>query len=97
MIRRPPRSTQSRSSAASGVYKRQALNPARATAAAIFSDGWAFGQLWLFWVAPLAGAGIAALIYRAFAAERVRDDLLGESDTEEIVFAEGYVAETPTV
>src|SRR5450830_68403 len=63
-----------------------ALNPARATAAAIFSDGWAFGQLWLFWVAPLAGA-----------AERVRDDLLGESDTEEIVFTEEYVAETPAV
>jgi aquaporin Z len=74
-----------------------ALNPARATAAAIFSDGWAFGQLWLFWVAPLAGAGIAALVYRAFVAERVRDDLLGESDTEEIVFAEEHVAETPTV
>jgi aquaporin Z len=52
------------------------LNPARATAAAIYSDGWAFGQLWLFWVAPLAGAALAALVYRAFAAEPVRDDLL---------------------
>src|SRR5450830_105476 len=72
-----------------------ALNPARATAAAIFSEGWAFGQLWLFWVAPLAGAGIAALVYRAFAAERVQDDLLGESDTEQIIFTEEYVAETP--
>jgi aquaporin Z len=73
-----------------------ALNPARATAAAIFSESWAFTQLWLFWVAPLAGAGIAALVYRAFAPERVRDDLLGEPDIEEIVAAEEHVAETPS-
>ncbi|CAN5236795.1 aquaporin Z [soil metagenome] len=72
-----------------------ALNPARATAAAIFSEGWAFKQLWLFWVAPLAGAGIAALVYRAFVAERVQDDLLGEPEIEEIVYTEEYVAETP--
>lgn len=39
------------------------LNPARSTATAIFSDGWAFEQLWLFWVAPLLGAAIAGLIY----------------------------------
>ena len=43
------------------------LNPARSFAAALFSESWAFGQLWLFWVAPLAGAGIAALIYRLVA------------------------------
>lgn len=73
-----------------------ALNPARATAAAIFSESWAFTQLWLFWVAPLAGAGIAGLVYRAFAAEPVRDDLLGEPDIEEIVVTEEYVAETPS-
>ncbi|MGV8977038.1 MAG: aquaporin [Cellulomonas sp.] len=73
-----------------------ALNPARATAAAIFSDGWAFGQLWLFWVAPLAGAGIAALVYRAFAAEAVRDDLLGEADLEEIIVTEEDVTSTPS-
>lgn len=72
-----------------------ALNPARATAAAIFSEGWAFTQLWLFWVAPLAGAGIAGLVYRAFAAEGVRDDLLGEPDLEEILLTEEHVAETP--
>jgi len=73
-----------------------ALNPARATAAAIFSDSWAFTQLWLFWVAPLAGAGIAALVYRAFAAEPVQDDLLGETDVEEIVVTEEYVTEAPS-
>jgi len=56
------------------------LNPARSTAAAIFSGGGAVGQLWLFWVAPLLGAVLAAVVYRyrAFAAERVQDDLPSE-------------------
>ena len=56
------------------------LNPARSTAAAIFSEGWAFKQLWLFWVAPLLGGAIAGLIYRAFAAEPAEDNLLEEDD-----------------
>ncbi|WP_421743638.1 aquaporin [Cellulomonas sp.] len=56
------------------------LNPARSTAAAIFSESWALGQLWLFWVAPLVGAALAGLIYRAFAAEPVEDNLLEEDD-----------------
>ncbi|MEZ2389222.1 MIP/aquaporin family protein [bacterium RCC_150] len=43
-----------------------AFNPARATASAIFSSGWALEQLWVFWVAPLLGAGIAGLVYRGF-------------------------------
>jgi len=42
------------------------FNPARATAAAIFSGPNALGQLWLFWVAPLVGAAIAALVFRGF-------------------------------
>lgn len=41
------------------------LNPARSTAAAIFSESWAIEQLWLFWVAPILGAAIAGLIYRS--------------------------------
>lgn len=43
-----------------------AFNPARATASAVFSSGWALEQLWLFWVAPLVGAAIAGLIFRGF-------------------------------
>ncbi|MFC9352314.1 MIP/aquaporin family protein [Arthrobacter sp. NPDC057013] len=43
------------------------FNPARATASAIFSSSWALGQLWLFWVAPIVGAGIAGLVFRGFA------------------------------
>ncbi|MBD7995509.1 aquaporin [Arthrobacter sp. Sa2CUA1] len=41
------------------------INPARSTATAIFAEGWAVGQLWLFWLAPLLGAAITGLIYRS--------------------------------
>ena len=41
------------------------VNPARSTGVAIFVGGWAVGQLWLFWVAPVIGAIIGATIYRA--------------------------------
>jgi aquaporin Z len=39
-------------------------NPARAVASAVFSSGWAVEQLWVFLVAPLAGAAIAGLVFR---------------------------------
>jgi aquaporin Z len=41
------------------------VNPARSTATAIFAGGWAVQQLWLFWLAPLVGAAIAGVLYRA--------------------------------
>ena len=40
------------------------VNPARSTAPALFAGGWALQQLWLFWVAPIAGAVIAGFVYR---------------------------------
>ncbi len=40
------------------------VNPARSTGPAIFVGGWAVSQLWLFWVAPLAGAVLAGWTYR---------------------------------
>jgi aquaporin Z len=40
------------------------VNPARSTGPALFVGGWALGQLWLFWVAPLAGAALAGLFSR---------------------------------
>ncbi len=44
------------------------VNPARSTSQALFADGgWAWGQLWLFWVAPLIGGVIGALLYRCVA------------------------------
>lgn len=41
------------------------VNPARSTGVAVFVGGWAIGQLWLFWVAPIIGAIIGAAVYRA--------------------------------
>jgi aquaporin Z len=42
------------------------VNPARSTAPALFVGGWALGQLWLFWIAPIIGALLAGWVYRAF-------------------------------
>ena len=46
------------------------VNPARSTGPAIFVGGWALAQLWLFWVAPIAGAAIAGVVYRWLGGER---------------------------
>jgi aquaporin Z len=40
------------------------VNPARSTGPALVSGGWALEQLWLFWLAPLAGAVLAGIVYR---------------------------------
>jgi len=40
------------------------VNPARSTGVAFFAGGWALGQLWLFWVAPILGAVIGGTIAR---------------------------------
>jgi aquaporin Z len=40
------------------------VNPARSTGVALFAETGALGQLWLFWVAPLVGAALGALIWR---------------------------------
>jgi aquaporin Z len=39
------------------------INPARSAGTAVFADGWALQQLWLFWVAPTLGAAIAGVVY----------------------------------
>lgn len=40
------------------------VNPARSTGVAVYVGDWATGQLWLFWIAPIIGAVLGALIYR---------------------------------
>ncbi|WP_221793655.1 aquaporin Z [Aquisediminimonas sediminicola] len=40
------------------------VNPARSTGVAIFAETGALSQLWLFWLAPLVGAAVGALIWR---------------------------------
>ena len=47
------------------------VNPARSTGPALIAGGWAIQQLWLFWVAPIAGAILAGLTYPAMAREVV--------------------------
>jgi aquaporin Z len=46
------------------------VNPARSTGPALFVGGWAIGQLWLFWIAPILGAALAGVGYRALFEER---------------------------
>ena len=48
-----------------GPVNNTSVNPARSTSQAIFVGDWAIGQLWLFWVAPIVGAIIAGIIYKA--------------------------------
>jgi aquaporin Z len=48
------------------------VNPARSTGPALIVGGWAVQQLWLFWLAPLLGAGIAGIVYRALAGDGSR-------------------------
>lgn len=45
------------------------VNPARSTGVALFVGDWAISQLWLFWVAPIVGALLGALIYRFIGSE----------------------------
>ena len=46
------------------------VTPARSTGVAVFVGGWAISQLWLFWVAPIVGGVIGAVIYRFISREK---------------------------
>ena len=54
------------------------VNPARSTGPALYAGGWAIGQLWLFWLAPLVGAAIAGFTYARITGERVTAQIEGE-------------------
>jgi aquaporin Z len=49
------------------------VNPARSTGPAIFAGGAELSQLWLFWIAPLIGGGLAGLIYPVLFGEEVSE------------------------
>jgi aquaporin Z len=49
------------------------VNPARSTGPALIVGGWALAQLWLFWVAPLIGAGLAGVAYRLLGSDMAQD------------------------
>jgi len=46
------------------------VNPARSTGVAVFAGGWAIKQLWLFWVAPIIGGALGALVYNFISDEK---------------------------
>ncbi len=46
------------------------VNPARSTGVALFVGDWAIAQLWLFWVAPIIGGMLGAVVYRMIGSEK---------------------------
>jgi aquaporin Z len=48
------------------------VNPARSTGPAVFVGGWAAAQLWLFWLAPIAGGLLRGFAYRALIGEKAK-------------------------
>jgi aquaporin Z len=53
------------------------VNPARSTGPALFVGGWALQQLWLFWVAPIAGALLAGWLHKGVLEAREEPDISG--------------------
>lgn len=49
------------------------VNPARSTSQAIFVGGWAIEQLWMFWLAPIAGAVFAGIFYDFLSSETQKE------------------------
>lgn len=47
------------------------VNPARSTGVALYVGDWATAQLWLFWLAPIIGGAVGALIYRVVIDDKV--------------------------
>ncbi|MDR3516657.1 MAG: aquaporin Z [Azospirillaceae bacterium] len=56
------------------------VNPARSTAVAFFAQTGAVNQLWLFWIAPLAGAAVGAAIWKLLLAPGSSPGLIGREE-----------------
>lgn len=76
------------------------MNPARSTAAALFANDWGTDgsgrQLWLFWVAPLVGAALAALFYRAFGSTDAEEYVDLDDEDDEVVVGDEKTAVAAT-
>lgn len=48
------------------------VNPARSTGVALFAETGAIGQLWLFWLAPIVGAIVGAVIWKALFEDKIQ-------------------------
>lgn len=58
------------------------VNPARSTGPALFAGGAELAQLWVFWIAPLVGGGLAGLVYPTlFGAEVSEEPIVGKKVT----------------
>jgi aquaporin Z len=55
------------------------VNPARSTGPALIVGGWALQQLWVFWIAPIAGAALAGLMYRGIFEGQPEPDITGRA------------------
>lgn len=65
------------------------VNPARSTGPAVFVGGWAITQLWLFWLAPLAGAALAGVTYPALFGSADPPAVRGVNESEKGTVAPG--------
>jgi len=68
------------------------VNPARSTGVAVFVGGWAVAQLWLFWLAPIVGGVLGAVVYKYIGSE---DKLLPETSGEALKQAVSDVIAEP--
>lgn len=50
------------------------VNPARSTGVAVYVGDWANAQLWLFWLAPIIGALLGAMVYKLIAGNETPDN-----------------------
>ncbi len=58
------------------------VNPARSTGPALFAGGAELAQLWVFWIAPIVGGGLAGLVYPTlFGAEVSEEPIVGKKVT----------------
>jgi len=63
---------------ASAQVSNASLTPARSTGPALYAGGWAIGQLWVFWLAPIVGAAIAGATYAFITGEQREAEVSGE-------------------
>ncbi|OMH36676.1 hypothetical protein BGP79_12780 [Tersicoccus sp. Bi-70] len=66
--------------AVTGPISNGAINPIRSTVAAVFAEGWAVQQLWVFWAAPLLGGLLAGLVFRSFLPVAPRGAVASDDD-----------------
>ncbi len=77
------------------------VNPARSTSQAIFVQGWALTQLWMFWVAPILGALLAGFLY-SWLADDTEPAVVGEPDGADgtggdvVIVEETVIVENPS-